>query len=80
MIVVIVAMCTGRKGFNELLRSIPGISPRLLSARLRKLVESGLVNKKVLATNPPQVEYTLTKRGESLRHIVMKLSEWGALQ
>lgn len=70
-------LCTEPKGFNQLSREIEGISPRVLSARLKELVESGLVSKTVFPTNPPQVQYALTKKGQSLKPILTALEEWG---
>lgn len=69
-------LCTEEKGFNELLRAVEGISPRILSLRLKDLAEHGLVSKKVFLTNPPQVEYSLTQKGISLCSIVISLSDW----
>lgn len=63
-------------GFNQLLRSIEGISPRILSLRLKSLAEAGLISKKILPTNPPQVEYSLTKKGISLQTVILSLSKW----
>jgi len=71
-------LCTTTRGFNELLRLVDGISPRILSLRLKDLVEHGLVSKEVLPTNPPQVHYSLTSKGESLKSIIESLAEWGA--
>ena len=70
-------LCSSKKGFNELMRSVDGISPRLLSARLKELVEHGLVQKTVLSTTPPQVEYSLTPKGDSLKTIINSLAQWG---
>jgi DNA-binding HxlR family transcriptional regulator len=70
-------LCTEPKGFNQLSREIEGISPRVLSTRLKELVENGLVSKKVFPTNPPQVEYALTEKGLSLKPILNALEQWG---
>lgn len=71
------ALCTQPKGFNQLHREIEGVSPRVLSTRLKELVESGLVSKTVFPTNPPQVQYSLTERGLSLKPILHSLETWG---
>jgi len=62
--------------FNELLHSIPGISDRLLTERLRDLEESGLVLREVTHGRPVQVEYSLTEPGRDLGHVVVALREW----
>lgn len=74
---VIWELCTEPKGFNELQRQIDGVSPRVLSARLKELVAHGIVDKKVFPTNPPQVQYSLTEKGRTLKPIIGQLEEWG---
>jgi len=50
-------------GFERLRKTLPGISSRILSAKLKTLEELGLVERKVLATRPPRVNYELTEKG-----------------
>lgn len=66
------------KRFGQLQKSLPGISPKTLSSRLRELEKEGIVAKKVYPEVPPRVEYSLTSRGESLKRILLALVEWGA--
>lgn len=70
-------LCTEPKGFNQLEREIDGISPRVLSARLKELVDNKLVAKTVFQTTPPTVQYALTPKGLSLRPILKQLNAWG---
>ena len=67
----------GTKRFGELQKSLSGISPRTLSARLKVLSKEGIVSKKIYSTVPLKVEYTLTKKGQSLKEIILKMREWG---
>ena len=53
--------------FSELKADIPGISAKVLSARLKKLEADGVVNRQVLATSPPSVEYSLSSLGQELK-------------
>lgn len=69
-------LCSDNKGFNDLMRSIPGISAALLSQRLKQLVENNLVEKRIFDTNPPTVEYRLAPKGESLRDALLSLKKW----
>ena len=69
-------LCKEKRGFNELLRLIDGISPRLLSQRLKDLAEHGLISKTIFPTNPPHVEYALTEKGASLKGIIAQLGDW----
>lgn len=62
--------------FNELRRSIEGISQRMLTRTLRALERDGLVNRKVTPSVPPRVDYSLTQLGQSLWHPVAGLGQW----
>ena len=68
----------GTKRFGELQKTLAGISPRTLSARLVVLEKEGIVSKKVYPVVPLKVEYSLTKKGKSLEEIISKMREWGA--
>jgi DNA-binding HxlR family transcriptional regulator len=50
-------------GFEQLRRSLKGISPRVLSLKLKELEYEGLVTRRIVASRPPRVQYTLTERG-----------------
>jgi DNA-binding HxlR family transcriptional regulator len=62
--------------FNELRRSIGGISQRMLTLTLRGLERDGLVTRTVFATVPPRVDYALTALGRDLLAPVSALGEW----
>jgi len=62
--------------FNELRRSIGGISQRMLTLTLRGLERDGLVTRKVFATVPPRVDYALTPLGRDLLAPVTALGDW----
>jgi DNA-binding HxlR family transcriptional regulator len=66
----------GEKGFNELKKELGCISPRPLSDTLKTLEKTGLVKKKVLATSPPTVRYSLTPHGSDLRRHLIPLLVW----
>src|ERR1700684_4404712 len=63
---IIYAALTGALRFNEFAEAVAGISPRMLSERLRDLEGAGLIERTVLPTSPPTVEYRLTTRGRRL--------------
>jgi DNA-binding HxlR family transcriptional regulator len=56
--------------FNEFVLAVEGISPRMLSERLRDLEHAGLIERIVRPSSPPAVEYRLTERGEALAPVV----------
>ena len=63
---VIWNLSEGPRRFSELRRSLPAISAKVLSARLKDLEERGVLSRSVLPTTPPSVEYALTDLGEEL--------------
>ena len=63
--------------FNELRRSISGVSAKVLTDSLRTLEEDGLVLRTVYAEIPPRVEYALTDLGETLRPVLLAIQQWG---
>ena len=67
----------GTKRFGELKKSVGNVSQKVLTAQLRAMEESGLVNRKVYAEVPPRVEYSLTELGKSLKPILDSLWAWG---
>ena len=67
----------GTKRFGELKKSIGSVSQKVLTAQLRDMEKSGLVNRKVYAEVPPRVEYSLTELGQSLKPILDAMWNWG---
>ena len=62
--------------FNELRRSIGGISQRMLTLTLRGLERDGLITRTVFPTIPPRVDYALTALGRDLLNPVSALGDW----
>jgi DNA-binding HxlR family transcriptional regulator len=63
--------------FTELCESVPGLSDRLLSRRLRELEAEGLVTRSVHDdSTPPRVSYALTEKGSALEPAIRELSAW----
>lgn len=73
---IIYAAFTGAMRFNEFAEAISGISPRMLSERLRDLEGAGLIERTVLPTSPPTVEYRLTERGRRLGPVLEAMREY----
>jgi len=70
---VVVAAHLGALRFNEFGEAVSGISPRMLSARLRDLERAGMIERVVIPDSPPGVEYRLTDRGRALGPLVAAL-------
>ena len=64
--------------FNELKRSLNGISQKVLTDALRALENDGIIIRTVYPEVPPRVEYALSEIGDSLRPILKSMEEWGA--
>lgn len=62
--------------FNELRRAVQGISQKMLAQTLRALERDGLVQRKVIATVPVTVEYSITALGRTLSTTVDALRKW----
>jgi DNA-binding HxlR family transcriptional regulator len=75
-VLVVSKLGTGTKRFNELRREIGGISQRMLTLTLRGLERDGLVERTIVPTSPPGVEYDLTPLGRDLLQPVSALSAW----
>lgn len=63
--------------FNELRRSLDGISQKVLTDSLRSMEADGLITRTVFPEVPPRVEYALSDLGESMRPIISALEKWG---
>ena len=75
-VLVVSRLGSGSMRFNELRRSIGGISQRMLTLTLRGLERDGLVTRTVFPTVPPRVDYALTSLGRDLLEPVSALGEW----
>lgn len=76
-VIIVRELLDGTRRFNELKRSIGGISQKVLTANLRTMEENGLVHRAVFAEVPPRVEYSLTPLGRSLSPVLDALRVWG---
>ena len=77
-VLIIRDLLDGKKRFGELLRSLSGISPRTLSARLSELEIHKVIKKKIFPVVPLKVEYSLDKRGYELKPILEQMKNWGS--
>ncbi len=63
--------------FNELQRSLEGVSQKVLTDSLRQMIDDGLVERKDFKTNPPRVEYSLSKLGKDLLPVIGEMAKFG---
>ncbi len=76
-LLIIRDLASGVKRFNQLERSLHGISPKTLSERLRSLEDEGVVLRQTFAEVPPRVEYTLTVKGYDLVQVIESMRTYG---
>jgi DNA-binding HxlR family transcriptional regulator len=70
---ILLELLSGKDSFNLLLRAIPGVNSKSLSARLEDFQNAGLIEKQELATKPRQTRYELTPKGEDFRMLTREL-------
>ena len=63
--------------FNDIYRSIPMVSEKVLSQVLRQLTTDGLIHREVFPDVPPRVEYSITAFGDTLIPHIEHLAQWG---
>jgi DNA-binding HxlR family transcriptional regulator len=74
--IVVYALARGTMRFSELYREVEGISQKMLTQTLRSLESDGLVERRVYATVPPKVEYSLTPLGKTLSEPLGAICKW----
>ena len=70
-------LLSGKKRYSELLKSLEGISPKMLAARLKELEIKGILSRELFPTIPPKTEYQLTKLGFKLKDVVLAMDKFG---
>ena len=69
-------LLAGRVRFNDLAASVPGLSDRLLSERLKELEAEGIVERHVYPETPVRIEYHLTGKGRALEAVLQDVAGW----
>ena len=67
----------GPQRFQDLEQSLAGVSPNTLSARLKGLMDRGIIDRRFYEAHPPRAEYFLTDKGRTLGPILKALYDWG---
>lgn len=76
-VLILRELITGTKRYNELNRSVVGISAKVLTQNLKDLEKDGIVKRKVYPVVPPKVEYSLTEKGMELKSVLDMMKEFG---
>ena len=75
-VMIVMVLIERPRRFNDIKRTIGGISQQMLTRTLKALERGGMVSRTVHPTVPPQVEYALTELGYSLAHPLKALGAW----
>lgn len=73
---IVRALLAGDTRFCQIRATVPGLSDRLLSERLKELEAEGIVERRVHPETPVRIEYRLTPKGEALAGVVQAVSVW----
>jgi DNA-binding HxlR family transcriptional regulator len=79
MLSILYAAHAGAVRFNEFKESVGRIPPNTLAQRLQELEAAGVLERRVLDSRPPVVEYRLTERGARLKAVVDAMRRWAAV-
>src|SRR5262245_44858426 len=67
----------GPRRFQDFEQTLPGLTPSILSARLKGFESQGVIESRLYAEHPPRLEYALTQKGRDLGPILEALKTWG---
>jgi DNA-binding HxlR family transcriptional regulator len=76
-LLIIHEVLVGNTTFNQIKKSLAGLSSKLLSERLKYLEEQGLLVSTLYSEHPPRYRYTLTQSGRELEGVFQALVIWG---
>jgi DNA-binding HxlR family transcriptional regulator len=63
--------------FQDFAEALPGLTPSVLSARLKELESQGIIESRLYVEHPPRPEYFLTEKGKGLGPVMLALKKWG---
>ena len=75
-VLIVGRLAGGTRRFGELRRDITGISPKVLTQKLRELERDGIITRRIYASVPPKVEYSLTSLGVTLIGLLDAIRIW----
>lgn len=77
-LLVVEALLSGPRRFNELSEAVGSIAPNILTDRLRRLAAEGVVRATPYSQRPPRFVYELTDDGAELAGALRLLADWGS--
>ena len=64
--------------FQDLMIALDGVTPAVLSNRLKMLEDAGVVERRFYDQHPPRAEYLLTEKGREMKGVIWAMRDWGA--
>lgn len=77
-VLILTVLCSEPSRFNAIKRRLDPITHKALTEALRRLERNGLVHRRVIASSPVAVEYSITTLGRSLQDPFVALVSWAA--
>ncbi len=77
-LLVVDALLSGPRRFNDLVEEVKGIAPNILSQRLKHLEREAMITARPYSQRPPRAAYELTAAGRELAGALRLLAQWGA--
>jgi DNA-binding HxlR family transcriptional regulator len=75
---IVLSLVNSPKRFNEIMKDVEGISPKILAQELKHLEQNELVVRNVYTTTPVSIVYEASPYSETLNDVLRTLSDWGA--
>lgn len=74
---ILYLLFAGPKRHGELRKLVPETTQRMLTRQLKELEQDGIIDRKSFDQVPPKVEYSISKRGQSLKPVIDAMWSWG---
>jgi DNA-binding HxlR family transcriptional regulator len=78
-VLIIREILRGKTQFNRFMENIQGISPKVLTERLRELEHLGIIRRKIVSECPLRVEYTLTEMGKGFEPVLLSAASFSMM-
>jgi DNA-binding HxlR family transcriptional regulator len=75
-VLIIREIFRGHTQFNRFMENIEGITPKVLTERLRELERLGIISRKIVSEYPVRIEYNLTDAGEGLEQVLLSAASF----
>jgi DNA-binding HxlR family transcriptional regulator len=75
-VLIIREILRGHKQFNRFIQNIEGITPKVLTERLRELEHLGIIKREIVSEYPIRVQYTLTDTGSGFEPVILSAASF----